>query len=103
MREVCMPAPERARKIVQVVLKRLSEERQSEIAAALGVSEATISRAKNDHLELFARILAQAGLKVVPVEACIVDERKLAALGELLSSALAKNPNPADWIQMDQE
>lgn len=99
MGKACLQPDERARKTVQVVLQRLSGGNQVAIATALGLSESTISRHKNEHLELFAKILAHAGLKVVPVEACVVDERRLAALGELLAAALAKDPNPANWLQ----
>lgn len=97
----CMAPSERARKIVQIVLQRLSESRQSEIAAALGVSEATISRVKNDQIELLARILAQAGLHVVPVEACVVEKKVLESINVLLSTALQKYPNLTYWIQID--
>jgi len=74
MPPVSPPAPERARKIVRLVLQRLQEPGSGvAMAVAMGCSESTISRIKSDHLETFALLLAHAGLKVVPVEFKCVD------------------------------
>lgn len=62
-------APERARKTVQLVLQRLQEPGTGvAVAAAMGVSESTVSRLKTGHLEELALMLATLGLKVVPTE-----------------------------------
>lgn len=64
----------RARKIVSTVLKATQREAtQSAIAAAIGVSESTISRLLSDHLEKFALTLAHAGLRVVSSDARCFD------------------------------
>jgi len=56
----------RARKIASSVLKATQRDSsQTAIAAAMGVSESTISRLLSDHLDKFAQVLAHAGLKVV--------------------------------------
>lgn len=74
MAEVCVPPPERARKTVQLVLQRLQEPGTGvAVAAAMGVSESTVSRMKTDHLEQVALFLACLGLKVVPSEFKCVD------------------------------
>lgn len=62
-------ASERARKTVQLVLQRLQEPGTGvAVAAAMGVSESTVSRLKTTHLEEMALMLATLGLKVVPAE-----------------------------------
>lgn len=73
---------ERARKSEQTVLHALAAPgRAVAIATAMGCSEATISRLKNEHLEQFCRLLAHAGLKVVPVEMqCFPHDRVQALL-----------------------
>ena len=60
-------APEdRARKIVSSVLKATQRDAsQTAIAAAMGVSESTVSRLLSDHLDKLALVLAHAGLRVV--------------------------------------
>ena len=60
---------ERARKSEAAVLQALAEPgRAVAIATAMACSEATISRLKNEHLASFCRLLAHAGLKIVPTE-----------------------------------
>ena len=68
MPTLLLTQPERARKIVQIVIQRVNEaESQAAIATAISRSEATVNRLLNDHLENFAALLAERGLKVVPV------------------------------------
>jgi hypothetical protein len=60
---------ERARKTVQLVFQRMQDPGTGvAVAAAMGVSEATISRIKNERVEEVALLLACLGLKVVPTE-----------------------------------
>lgn len=68
--------PEKARKLRALVLQAVQRDgKQHAIAAAMGVSDSTISRLVNDHLDNFAAMLAHAGLKCVPVEArCVSAE-----------------------------
>jgi predicted XRE-type DNA-binding protein len=67
---------EKTRKLRSVVLQAVQRDgKQHAIAAAMGVSDSTISRLVNDHLDNFAAMLAHAGLKVVPVEhTCVSPE-----------------------------
>ncbi len=54
---------------MQLVLQRLQEPGTAvSVAAAMGLSEASISRIKNDRMEDCLRLLAHLGLKVVPAE-----------------------------------
>lgn len=48
-------------------------ESQKALATAMGVSEATVNRLLNDHLDNFAAVLAQLGQKVVPADHKCVD------------------------------
>lgn len=66
MSEVSDSAHERSRKAFSFVLSGMKEVRQAAIAAAMGVSEATVSRIKNDDLEQVIQFLYHAGWKVVP-------------------------------------
>lgn len=69
MPQVSEPPTEKTRKLRSVVLQAVQRDgKQHAIAAAMGVSDSTISRLVNDHLDNFAAMLAHAGLKVVPVE-----------------------------------
>lgn len=85
---------ERARKTVKCVLQALSGTPATAVAAAMGVSEPTISRLKNEHLGSFAAMLAHLGLKVVPVEARCFDPRYIEALQTLAEAELARQKNP---------
>lgn len=74
MPELSLTPPERARKTVQQALQRLQEPGTGvAVAAAMGVSESTVSRIKTERLEEVALFLACLGLKVVPAEFKCVD------------------------------
>ena len=60
------PPEDRARKIVSSILKATQRDAsQTAIAAAMGVSESTVSRLLSDHLDKLALVMAHAGLRVV--------------------------------------
>lgn len=56
---------ERARQIEVKLLQRLADHGGAHLAAVTGLTEATVSRLKNDHLGNFAKLLVALGLKVV--------------------------------------
>lgn len=56
---------ERARQIEVKLLQRLADHGGAHLAAVTGLSEATVSRLKNEHLGNFAKLLTALGLKVV--------------------------------------
>jgi len=63
-----LPVVERSRKTSSIVLQRWQEVgKQSAMAVAMGVSDSTLSRLK-DQLETFSTVMSHLGLKVVPVE-----------------------------------
>lgn len=93
--------PERARKMTCTVLQRLQEPgRQVSIAAAMGVSESTVSRLKNEHLESLCELLAHAGLKIVPVEMKCFPAEKIDALLIFAKAHLASIEN-SDSLEFD--
>ena len=91
MSQASTPPDERARKIHSTVLQALARPgAAAAIAACLGLSEATISRLKSEHLENFARLLAHAGLKVVPVEAVCVSAETYNSIAHIAGRAMAR-------------
>jgi len=98
-----MSPTERSRKAVQAVLQALAEPgRQVAIATAMGVSESTISRLKNDHLESFALLLTYAGLKVVPVDRVCVDPATFESVSHIATKAMAC-PETVRKLMWEQE
>lgn len=57
--------PDRARQIETKLLQRLADHGGAHMAAVTGMSEAMVSRLKNEHLGNFAKLLSALGLKVV--------------------------------------
>lgn len=67
MNEVSETAHERSRKSVSSVLQVMGAAgRGVAMASAMGVSEATVSRIKNEQLDAVVLFLYHAGFKVVP-------------------------------------
>lgn len=93
MAELSTTPAERARKAVQLVLQRLKEPGTAvAAAAAMGVSEATISRLKNDHMEQVLTLLAHLGLKVVPFTFKCVDRESYDFLVRSHTRVMEKAP-----------
>ena len=69
MIEASLSARERSRKIACTVRKAVAEYgKQVALAAAMDVSESTVSRLQSETLDAFSSLLAHCGLKVVPAE-----------------------------------
>lgn len=93
MTAVSSTPPERARKSMQVVLQRLQgAETAASLAVAMGVSEATISRIKNDRMEECLTLLAHLGLKVVPTDFKCVDRSAYEFLTRTHERIMARAP-----------
>lgn len=92
---------DRARKSYLTVLQRLQDSgKQTAVATAMGVSESTISRFKNEQLETLCGVLSHLGLKVVPVEMqCFAPERVQALL--TLSKAHLESIQQADQLSWE--
>lgn len=72
---------ERARKMESFILRRLQEPgRQVALSTAIGVSESTISRLKNEQLNNFCLVLAHLGMQVIPEDVLAVDEHLAASM-----------------------
>jgi hypothetical protein len=86
--------PERARKIATHVRQVVQDaESQKSIATAMGVSEATVNRLLNEHLENFAALLAQLGQKVVPSDFKCVDPTTYEFLTRTHARVIDKAPH----------
>jgi hypothetical protein len=93
MPQVSDAPTEKTRKLRSVVLQAVQRDgKQHAIAAAMGVSDSTISRLVNDHLDNFAAMLAHAGLKCVPVEARCVSPETYEFLTATHARVMAKAP-----------
>jgi len=93
MNAVSVPPSERARKTVQLALQRLQEPGTGvAVAAAMGVSESTVSRIKTERLEEVSLFLACLGLKVVPSEFKCVDAAAYAFLTAAHEKVMRRAP-----------
>jgi hypothetical protein len=93
-----LPADETARKIVSLIFQRLSSVGQVAVAESLSVSEASVSRLKEQVPQL-AGMLARLGLKVVPIEVRCYDERTLGSILELAKQRMAQIETPQQLAQ----
>lgn len=81
---------ERARKSHAAVLQALAPQgTQAAIAVAMGVSEAQISRMKNEQLEHICLLLAYAGMKVVSSDKVCVNREAYESMSYIASKAMA--------------
>lgn len=89
-----LPTPaEKARKGVALVLQNLQTgEKAGSIAAAMGVSDATLSRIKNERLEEVALFCAHLGVKWVPADFRCVDPEAYAFLTSTHERVMRKAP-----------
>lgn len=90
----CKEPSERARKIESLILQALSRTGSEPVAREIGVSEATVSRLRNEHLRHFAALLAATGLKVVPVEMQCYRFESIAAMLTLAKERMAQLETP---------
>lgn len=76
-----MDSQERSRKNLSSVLKALASAGQRRVAEALGVHESTVSKMKSEgEFDRFCLLLAECGLKVVPIEMRCYPEKDLVAI-----------------------
>lgn len=68
MESASQTVDERARKNQSAILHGLSRIGQATAAAAIGVSESTLSRMKEKDIEQMSMLLSACGLKIVPQE-----------------------------------
>lgn len=84
---------ETARKGVQLALQRLQEPgKAGAVAAAMGVSDSTVSRIKTERMEEVIGFLAFLGLKVVPAEFKCVDPAAYAFLTSTHQRVMQRAP-----------
>lgn len=87
-----LPTPtERARKGMQFVLQALQEPgKAGALAVAMGLSDSTVSRVKNERAEEVILFLAYLGLKVVPSEYRYVDLKTFTAIEVVYEKAMSR-------------
>lgn len=94
---------ERARNMLNLVFQRMQDPGTGvSIAVAMGVSEPTVSRIKNDRLEEVLLFLACAGFRIVPSDHAVVDRKAHEALVYLTTKALA-DPDTAVRLLASEE
>ena len=88
-----LPPAERARKGSQLALQALQEPgRAAALAVAMGCSESSISRLKNEHMEQVLLFIAHLGLKVVPMEHTCVSRETYEFLTRSHQRVMAQAP-----------
>lgn len=81
---------ERARRNEATLLRGLQTAKGSNVAKALGVDEATVSRLKDGELQHIAKLLAAAGLKVVPTTAKCYDQAFINAIFQIAKQKIER-------------
>lgn len=94
---------ERARKIAHSVRAAVQGSSQVAIAAAIGVSESTVSRLLAEHLDNVSAIVAHAGLKIVPGELVCVPEPTYQEMRRIVGRAYANEQAAREIILGETE
>lgn len=94
---------ERSRKSSSIVLQALQGVgRQASAAIAMGMSESTISRLKNEHLDHFSLLLAHLGLKIVPADHVCVSRKTYEAMTHIATRAMANESVARQLVWEDE-
>lgn len=94
---------QRSRKMVSAVFQALQEPGiQASIAVAMGVSESTVSRMKNEQIENLTLLLAHAGLKIVPADRVCVDRETYESVVHIATRAMSQ-PQIAKQLTWEDE
>ena len=93
MSAVSVVPAETARKGITLAMQRLQAAGTAvAVAAAMGTSESTVSRLKNDHLEGVLQLLVHLGIKCVPADYRCVDRESYDFLVRSHTRVMAKHP-----------
>lgn len=93
MTKASLTTTETARKGLSLALQRLQDAgKAGSVAAAMGVSDSTVSRIRNERMEEVILFLAHLGLKVVPSEFKCVDPAAYAFLTTTHQRVMQKAP-----------
>lgn len=94
---------ERARKIAHALRSAVQGSSQAAIAAAIGVSESTVSRLLADHVDNVAAIIAHVGMKTVPVDKVCVPAATWAEYQRVYRRVLANEQAAQSIVLEDLE
>jgi len=98
MAEVCPLDASVARKNSTAILHRLASVGQTNVAKAIGKSDAWVSRWKDDDCEICSRLLAALCLKTVPAHFKCYDPAHIAHLEYFAKIGLAQETSPLlEW------
>lgn len=98
MSALCTPVTERSRKAFGRVLTAMQEAGTARnVAHAMGVSEATVSRVKTEKLEDAIALLYQLGFKVVTQDKHCVPADYLQALEVMAREHMLRAKPALDW------
>jgi adenylosuccinate lyase len=97
---VSVTTVERARKYFALAFQRISSVGQNKIAEQIKTSEATVSRFVQKDLEMACQVLAEVGLKVVPVDMKCFPQDQIEAIFAL-AKARMQEMDSAEKLQFD--
>lgn len=102
MAEGCSVDAGVARKSETAILQHLAKVRQTEVATAIGKSDAWVSRWKDQDCAIFTRLLAAIGLKTVPAHFKCYDPKHIEHLEYFAKIGLAQETSPIlEWGEPD--
>ena len=96
-----LPTPtEKARKALASVLQVLkSNGKQGQVATTLGVSDSTMSRLVNDHMEQVIAVLYQAGFKCVSQEMACYPAKQIEAMYSVYKTHIERAETAAQLFE----
>lgn len=89
---------ERARRNESALLQAIARMGLEPLAREIGVSEATVSRLKNEHLPHFAKLMAACGYKTVPIDMECYRPESIAAVLTLAKERMQQIESPRQLI-----
>lgn len=94
MAELSLTPAERAKKALTLVFQAMKDPGSAvAVAVAMGVSESTVSRMKNDQMEGVLLLLAHLGIKCVPASHTCIDRESYEFLVRSHTRVMTKAPH----------
>jgi hypothetical protein len=99
-----LPTPiEKARKANSIVLQVLkSNGKQGQVATSLGISDSSMSRLVNDHMEQVIAVLYQAGFKCVTQGKVCVDKDALDFMRRITTRVMSNEVQAKELFEGDE-
>ena len=87
-----MTASERGRRGYSMFLKAIADQKQGDIAAAMGLSDTQVSELKTKHMEKCIALLAHCGIKLASADTRCMPEETFRFLTATHQRVMAKAP-----------